>query len=153
LISTAELFAEYEAALRRYGLRLAGDADEADDLVAETFMRAYTHLAQLGGLAPYQRKAWLYRVLKNHFIDMRRASQREQTLMAQLAWAENLASTGSLEDLPNPIPEKYRRLLQMHYTLGMSSEEIGARLGVPAATVRSRLRLALQQLRKFTREE
>lgn len=148
MITTAELFEEYETGLRRYAYRLAGDLDEANDLVSETFLRTYMHLALLGQLNPSQRKAWLYRVLKNRFIDEQRTRKREQALAAQLAWADNLASPAIYApDAYAQVPAKYRELLQMHYTYEMTSEEIGQKLGVPAATVRSRLRLALQWLR------
>ena len=148
MITTAELFEEYEVSLRRYACRLAGDADEANDLVSETFLRAYIHLPLLGELNPGQRKAWLYRVLKNRFIDEKRAGKREQALAQQMAWMNSLAAPEvySPEAL-SQVPDKYRQLLQMHYILEMTSEEIGERLGVPAATVRSRLRLALKWMR------
>jgi RNA polymerase sigma-70 factor (ECF subfamily) len=148
LITTAELFEEHEPSLRRYAYRLAGDPDEANDLVSETFLRAYLHLQLLGQLSPNQRRAWLYRVLKNRFIDEKRAGKREQALAEQMAWANSLASPAvySLEAL-SQVPVKYRQLLQMVYMLEMTSEEIGKQLGVPAATVRSRLRLAIQWMR------
>jgi RNA polymerase sigma-70 factor, ECF subfamily len=148
MITTAELFEEYETGLRRYAYRLAGDLDEANDLVSETFLRAYMHLTLLGTLNPSQQKAWLYRVLKNRFIDERRVRKREQEIAAQMAWANNLAEPSVYRlDTFAQIPVKYGELIQMYYTFEMTSEEIGKKLGIPAATVRSRLRLALQWLR------
>jgi len=148
MMDTADLFEEYELLLRRFACRLAGDADEASDLVSETFLRAYLHLPLLEQLNPSQRKAWLYRVLKNRFIDTRRAAQRERALAKQMAWADSLASPPFYApDGLEQLPDKYRELLQMHFTYEMTSEEIGEKLGVPAATVRSRLRLALKWLR------
>jgi RNA polymerase sigma-70 factor (ECF subfamily) len=148
MYTAAELFEEQETGLRRYAYRLAGDQDEANDLVSESFMRAYTHLSLLGELSPPQRKAWLYRVLKNCFIDERRKRKREQALSAEMAWVNFLASLPAYSlGAFAQIPAKYHELLQMHYIFEMTSEEIGLKLGIPAATVRSRLRLALQWLR------
>ena len=45
------------------------------------------------------------------------------------------------------VPRRYRELLRKRYELCMTSTEIGQELGIPPATVRSRLRLAIQWLR------
>jgi RNA polymerase sigma-70 factor (ECF subfamily) len=151
-LSISELFNQHENELRRYAIRLSGDPDQANDLVSETFLRAMAHLDLLNGLNSYQRRAWLFRVLKNRFIDERRAGQREQTVLAQMAWNKMLATPANLaQEMINEIPDRFRGLLYKHYTLGLTSEEIGRQLGVPAATIRSRLRLAIQWLRSHNR--
>jgi len=132
------------------------DSEQASDLVQETFVKALTHLNQMQTLNPHQRQAWLYKVLRNHFLDQQRARQREQALLQMLAdltrvadlpeEAEaslELALEGSLERMP----QIYREVLQRRYLLEMTSEQIGLELGLPAATVRSRLHLATQWLR------
>ena len=148
MITITELYEEYAAGLRRFASSLGHDADQADDLVSETILQAMSHLHVLETLAPYQRKAWLFRVLKNRFIDQYRASQRQAALVNQMAWIERLsAPTPFSQDVLAQVPLRYRELLHMSYILGMTSEEIGLKLGVPAATVRSRLRMAIQWLR------
>ena len=151
-MTLADLYQEYERQLRRYAMQLTRrDAHRADDLVQDAFMRAMGHLELLDLLKPYQRRAWLRRTLKNLFLDEQRASQRQQALVEQLAadaprasyLSQELASTNPF-DL---VPERYRELVQQRYVLGMTSREIGEELGIPAATVRSRLHLALKQLR------
>jgi len=152
----AELFEEHEARLQRYALRLAMDGEHANDLVQETFVKAITHLNQLQSLNPHQRQAWLYKVLRNHFLDQARAHQREQILMQKLADMTRVADGPEdaepafelgLEESLERMPQIYREVLQRRYTLEMTSEQIGAELGLPAATVRSRLHLAMQWLR------
>ena len=147
-LSVSDLYNQHEAELRRYAARLTGDPDRANDLVSETFLRAMAHLDLLGSLNSYQRRAWLYRVLKNRFLDERRAGLRERALVEQMAWRNSLASPAEMaQEMLHEIPERFRGLLYRHYTLGMTSEEIGSQLGVPAATIRSRLHLAVQWLR------
>ena len=146
----ADLYNEFEDKLRRYAMSLVRDPDRADDLVQETFIRAMAYLPLLEQLNRHQRRAWLYRVLKNVFIDEQRARQREQHLVEQLAWEAALTTTPSPEvaslGLFKRMPERYREVLYRRYVLGMTSAEIGQELGVPAATVRSRLRLARKWL-------
>jgi RNA polymerase sigma-70 factor (ECF subfamily) len=154
-LTIADLYGEFEDRLRRYAVSLARDADRAEDLVQETYIRAMAHLPLLSQLKPYQRRAWLYRVLKNRFLDEQRAARREQALLEQLAqdvqmvgapaWASSLAWF-------DEVPEQYREVLHKRHLLGMTSEEIGRELGVPAATVRSRLYLARKWLRAHRAE-
>ena len=155
-LTITELYEEYSEQLHRFAMGLTRDPNRANDLIQETFIRAMTHIELLKRLKHYQRRAWLYRVLKNLFIDQQRARQREQALLEQLA---NLVEVEShpfvdarLYGLFDLVPERYRDLLEKRYVLGMTSQEIGERLGVPAATVRSRLRLAIKWLRTHQSE-
>jgi RNA polymerase sigma-70 factor (ECF subfamily) len=147
-----DLYERYEAELYRYAAQLSRDPDRADDLVQDTFMRVVNHLPLLELLEPYQRRAWLRRTLKNLFLDQESRRQRREALIEALAW-----ELPEAYDLPravtrtNPfdlVPERYRELFEMRYVLGMNSREIGEQLGIPAATVRSRLHLALQEMRR-----
>ena len=156
-MTLTELYETYENKLRRYAARLAHDPHWAEDLVQDTFVRAMGHLDLLGALKPYQQRAWLYRTLKNLFLDGLNARQRQQELVDQLA--REPGTSPSLEDLvlsPDPfalVPERFRDVVVQRYVLGMNSREIGEALGIPAATVRSRLYLAIQEARSRLQQE
>ena len=81
----ADLYTEHQAPLTRYAMKLAHDPHRADDLVQETILRAMAHIDRLRRLNPYQRKAWLVRVLRNRFFDEQRAAKRRERLLGQLA--------------------------------------------------------------------
>ncbi len=151
-----ELFLDYEASLRRYAGNLARDTDRADDLVQETMIRAMGNLSLLAQLNPFKRKAWLYHVLKNRFIDEERARTRQASLTEWLAFqtldADTLSVAAVVRALLDQVPEQYRELLNEHYLLGKSCEEIAQELDLPAATVRSRLFLARKWLRAHNTE-
>ena len=150
-MTIADIYETFEEELHRYAICLSRDADQADDLVQEALIRGMAHLELLSQLNHHQRRAWLYRVLKNLFLDAQSRRQREHALAEQLTLEAQLASHPGTEmgapDLFELLPERYRELLQKRYVLGMSSKEIGRELGVPAATVRSRLHLAIKWLR------
>jgi RNA polymerase sigma-70 factor (ECF subfamily) len=156
-VTLTELYETYENKLRRYAAGLARDPHWAEDLVQDTFVRAMGHLDLLGTLKPYQQRAWLYRTLKNLFLDGLASQRRQRELVDQLA--REPRSAPSLEDLvlsPDPfalIPERFREVVIQRYMLGMNSREIGEALGIPAATVRSRLHLAIQEARSRLQEE
>ncbi len=150
-MTLADLYEAFEGELHRYAIRLVRDPDQADDLLQETFIRAMANLELLGQLNVHQRRAWLYRVLKNLFLDAQNMHRREQLLVKQLTQETQFASnpwigmmSPSLFDM---VPERCQELLRKRYLLGMTSEEIGRELGIPAATVRSRLHLAIKYLR------
>jgi len=151
-LTIADLFDDFEEPLHRYAVRLSGDADRADDLVQETLIRAMSHLPLLNQLHPYQRRAWMYRVLKNRFLDEERARKRQRDLARRVAqntqFVQDPTAMVLPPDLLDQIPEHYGEVLQKRYFLGMKSKEIGQELGIPAATVRSRIHLALKWLRK-----
>ena len=150
-MTLADLYEEYEEKLRGYALKLTRDPHAADDLVQETFIRVLGHLPLLERLERYQRRSWFHQTLKNLFLDRQRSRQREIALIERFAReAEPYAEPdeGPLEtDLLALAPESHRDLLEKRYVLGMTSREIGEELGIPAATVRSRLHLAIGKLR------
>lgn len=156
-LTVADLYLELEESLQRYARSLTRDAERSADLVQMTFIKALTHLELLKRLNRYQRRAWMYQTLKNLFLDQLRAYLRERRLAEQLQRAalieaqtdQSLAlSYGLLE----AVPEKYHDLIYQRFVLEMTSEEIGQMNGVPAATIRSRLHLAIQWLRTHQSE-
>ena len=150
-LTIQDLYDLFEAKLHRFAVNLARDRDRADDLVQETLIRAMGNLMLLQQLNPYQRQAWMYRVLKNLFIDGERRRERQEALYEHLVWEAELdtapATTMLARDLIDLVPERYHDVLHRRYLLGQTSEEIGSAYGIPAATVRSRLYLARKWLR------
>lgn len=151
-MTVEELYEAYEADLDSYAQRLTRDPHRAGDLVQETFIRTMGHLDLLGQLEPYQQRSWLFRTLRNLFLDERLAANRYEALMTRLAYelptVSHLEDTLMLSDLLDLVPEPHRQVVEMRYVQGMTSQEIGAELGIPAATVRSRLHLAIRGLRR-----
>ena len=141
-MTIAEIYEEYERALRRYALSLVRDPDRADDLVQQTFVRAITHLDLVEGFDRQRLCAWLRRVLKNLFLDGQRRLRRQEILIEKLAdgavYAVDPSSDIGLQDLTARAPVRYRQILVKRYVLGWSSAEIARDSGVPAATIRSR---------------
>ncbi|WP_224363601.1 RNA polymerase sigma factor [Hyalangium versicolor] len=152
---------EHEPVLRAAALKLCRNASEASDLVQETFKRG---LEKLGG---YKRgtdfRAWLLSILRNLFIDQCRSSARGQRAdvsaedlqervaapepEAQPAWAA--ISPEQLREALEQIPEEFRLVYQLHSLEGRSYIEISERLGIPKATVGTRLIRARRRLKEL----
>ena len=146
-----EIYTEFEGRLRGYAITLTKDSFRADDLVQETFIRAMTNLHLLESLAQHQRRAWLRRTLKNLFIDEQRSWQRQENLVIRLSnesdSVSHIPQSLIVQDLLGRLPKKDGELLHKRYILGMNSRQIGEEIGVPAATVRSRIHHAIKRIR------
>jgi len=149
------LYREHYAAVYRYVLVSAGP-DDTEDLVAESFQKAYFALRD-GELSVRNPRAWLLTIARRMVIDGRRRKGRRPTaslgayeptapdlLRARETWIWFDAATRDL-------PEHARQALYMRYAGGLSAEEIGAALGLTASGVRTAISRALDEIRR--REE
>ena len=150
-MTVADLYEEHEEKMHAYALKLSRDPHLADDLVQDTFVRSMGHMPLFDQLNRHQCRAWLYQTLKNLFLDRRSARLREEALYSGFAQDVQTfvpADESALETDPfDLVPAADRELLEKRYRLGLTSREIATEIGIPAATVRSRLHLAVKKLR------
>ena len=162
---------QYTSQLYAAALRYTKNAHDAQDLVQDTYAKAFTSFHQ------YQDgtnlKAWLYRILSTTFINTYRKGQRQpQIATAELEdWQIAAASSHTsdqgksaedevLENLPDgdikralaAIPEEFRMAVYFADVEGYSYKEIAEILDVPAGTVMSRLHRGRKLLRESLME-
>lgn len=150
-----QLYSRYARALRRYAERFCADSAGADDIVQETFIRAWRHLPQLSNDERLVRP-WLFRVARNLLIDADRAARsRPVTVEAQPGWdsrddtrfdqvMDRQLVTAALRHL-SPA---HRAVLVETFYRGGTTAAVARQLGIPHGTARSRLHYALDALRQ-----
>ena len=134
--------------------RLSGDAEKAREFTQDTFIRAFSRLAQFRGDAAFS--TWLHRITLTVVSNARRSEvriAREVTL--DEAHAIEFSAPEAEPDLKESIAravenltEAYRTTLILHDIEGYTHAEIAVMLGVPEGTCKSRLSAARAQLRE-----
>jgi len=155
----------------RFALRLSGAPDQAEDLVQETFLRAYKSWGQYTrGTAA---KSWLFTICRNEFLRGRERSQRHDEIVT-----ENVGREGPGTNPVNPVwvsvlgvdpegdffesivderimgaidgfPEEYRTAVVLSDLEGLPYADIAELMEVPVGTVKSRLFRGRRQLQKI----
>ena len=154
-----QLYSHHAKALHGYVERFCPDRASADDIVQETFIRAWHHLPQLSA-DDRPVRPWLFRVARNLLIDANRAARaRPPTVPGQSA-GEAGTDSGVEEVLDRElVSAALQRLSPAHQTVlvetfyrGGTTATVARELGIPHGTARSRLHYALDAMRKQLEE-
>ena len=131
-----------------HGILLAhGPREEAEDLVQEVFLRAWTQLATLAEPAAFG--GWLARIARNRATDALRARRTMTQIDPGLAAAESPhAETIAVVNLVRALPEAYRETLVLRLVEGLSGPEIAELTGLTPGSVRVNLHRGMAMLRE-----
>jgi RNA polymerase sigma-70 factor (ECF subfamily) len=152
----------HRLALYHFALTYTHQAEEAEDLVQETLLRALRGFSAFR--AEGEIRAWLTAILRNQFLSAYRSRSRagrplsletltgtEAPLSPEPGPERRALSTlehGALKQAVAALPPRYRSVLVLSDVAGLSYQEIGDRLNLPPGTVRSRLFVARDRVRR-----
>ncbi len=160
------LVGRWESSLYAYVRRTLGDAEDARDVCQETLVKAHANIGRLRDGEKF--KAWIHHIALNLCRDrFRSAKGRAEMLSLDEGGADEVehssalptssptehgAELASTQDVLGSIlaklPEEQRSSILLREYQGFTSEEIGDIMGVPAATVRTRIYYGLRTLRR-----
>ena len=151
-----------------YGLayRLTGNASEAEDLVQESFVRAYRFFHRYDESLPFT--SWLYRIMTNAHIDSVRRRGRLKTTSLEASGTDG-STTWDLPDLESspdrvmlqdsldePVQKallsmtpEFRTAVLLADVEGMAYEEVAEIMRTSVGTVRSRIHRGRKQIRSY----
>lgn len=162
------LIRKHEKRAYQYAFRLTANPEEAGDVVADAFVRVFSAIHNFKGQSAFT--TWLYRILTNCFLDMRKKERSRPSISLEAALQTD---DGDLErqvedDSPTPLeqsernereraiesavsmlPEYQRAMITMYHVESLSYEEIAEALDLPIGTVKSRLNRARLSLREL----
>lgn len=159
-----ELAARWESALYGFTRRTLGDAEDARDVCQEALVKAYQNIQRLRDGEKF--KSWIYYIALNlcrdRFRTLRsraehvpfeeeRGERSSARVLAGDERTDQSAETGSLSAVLTAVldqlPSEQRTSIVLREYQGLTSEEIGEIMGVPATTVRTRIFYGLKALR------
>ena len=156
----AELYDRYGGMIYRLVLRIVRDTGIAEDLVQETFLRAWNRAgafdAERGAVGP-----WLLAIARNRALDYLRAQSRRGANTMELnetehparfvdfpAEALNFDLARQVKRALEQLTTDQRAAIELAYFEGMSQSEIAERMGQPLGTVKTWMRRAMLRMRE-----
>jgi RNA polymerase sigma-70 factor (ECF subfamily) len=136
---------------RRTAYLILGDAQAAEDVVAEAFLRVWARIGRYDASRPFE--PWFYRIVVNLAIDDRRRRGRTQpdATIAEPAAPDGALVAGEaradLEAELRALPPVERAVVVLRYYHDLEEPQIAAVLDCPVGTVKSRLHRARERLR------
>lgn len=166
-----QLYADFEReavphmdSLYNFALKMTGDSDDASDLIQETYLKAFRFFDKFE--KGTNCKAWLFRIMKNTYINTYRKSAKEPDKVDYEDvenFYENIKASNTdsahlekdiydnllddeLSSAITSLPEDFRTVVILADIEGYTYEEIADFIDVPVGTVRSRLHRARKML-------
>lgn len=150
-------YKNYGKALYGIILRVVKTGEIAEEVLQDVFVKIWLN-AKSYNRTKGRLFTWMSNIARNAAIDSIRTarSKREQkTASIENPVYENIGGNEemnikdfALEKIINSLDEKHRLLIDLTYFQGYSQREIEKELGIPLGTIKSRLRLAINQLRE-----
>jgi RNA polymerase sigma-70 factor (ECF subfamily) len=147
------LVTEHYPRIYRLLRHLTGSVEDAECLTQQTFVNAWQGLAAFRGESSLG--TWLHRIAYHAYTHSRR-SQRKHAPLDAAAVLDDPAAGGVeavlLRDALAQLSSDHRETFLLYHVQGLSVSEVAGTLDVPAGTVKSRLFVARQRLRKSLSE-
>jgi len=158
------LVQEHQEGVFRLAYLLVGDADEAEDIAQEVFIRAFRMLHRFDPARPL--RPWLLRITSNLARNHLRSAGRYLGALRRLSRADSDQKVASAEQeqwqqwevqalwrAVRRLSVKDQQVIYLRFFLDLSLADVAETLGIPSGTVKSRLHRALARLRAILEQE
>lgn len=150
---------EQSGPLKNYALHLTQNIEDANDLLQETMLKALNNREKFQ--ADTNLKGWLYTIMKNTFINSYRRMVKRNTFTdttensfylnslfnSEMNTAEATVALGDIQKEIEMLPKDLKNSFMMNFR-GFKYQEIADHYGIPIGTVKTRIHLARQILKK-----
>lgn len=146
-----EIYQDYYPELLRYAVHACGNVTDGEDLAQEVFMKALQNVDVFEDLGTSQKRAWLYRTLKNLIYDRYRRAQLENAYLEIIEEDAYILDSGiqmtENELLLSKLSDEDRTLFHLRYFENYNASELAEMFNLPTGTIRSRLSRARKLLK------
>ncbi|MEM1095999.1 MAG: sigma-70 family RNA polymerase sigma factor [Bacteroidota bacterium] len=170
-VAYERLMGKYQNALRHHIQRMVRGREQIDDLVQESFIKAFSALKSYS--ADYAFSTWLYKIATNHTIDFLRKKKLNtfsidrpiQTKDGELEYEVPDTTyrpdrhivqdqrRALIQDAIDALPPKYHRVIVMRHQQEKTYDEIARTLDLPLGTVKAHIFRARELLNKYLRDK
>lgn len=152
-----ELYQTHYPELKRYAMGVCHNPEQAEDLAQEVFLKALQNADTFEDLGPNQRRAWLYRTLKNLMCDKFRRAALENAYAQELQDDAEASEPGFERTenalLLNKLSPQDRVLFQLRYLEDYNATELSEIFGLPTGTIRAKLSRSRKYLKDMLSEK
>jgi RNA polymerase sigma-70 factor (ECF subfamily) len=154
------LHAEHGNALYGWAHRRLRDSRDAEEVIAETLVKAWRHYGQFDPQRGSER-SWLFGIARNAAADHYRRSSRHLRAvpsddvfepLEEPSEMNRIAEASVVQDALMELPDHHREVIVEAYFAGRTCRQIAERLGIPTGTVKSRLYYGMRSLRAALEE-
>ena len=164
----ADVVAGYEQAVYSTALRMSGRPEDAADIAAEAFLRAYTALRTYPTerIRQLQLRPWVLTIVLNLLRNEARAASRRPAQVTLAAWApvddgregpeqqaQRHDGQARLGGLLTELPDPQRTAVVLRHVVGLPYAELAVVMGCPEGTAKSHVARGLKRLRALVPEE
>lgn len=160
-----ELYARYERLTYSLAMKIVGNSQEAEEIVQDVFMKIWhkSVLFDVEGKSKFS--SWILTVCKNTAIDKLKKRKGNNVLNIEelvdlpdirvdlFNEVEFASIKKRVKEALRKLPDEQRELIELMYFHGLTQSDIAEKLDIPLGTVKSRVRLGLQKLKKLLSRE
>ena len=150
-----EIYKLYYRSMYNTSLRIVGTAEDAEDIMQDSFLSAYGRIDTYSGKVSFG--AWLKKIVINKSLDFLKSKKKilitidEAEIELEVAYNEDETvydgiSTEQVRDAIQALPEGYRLVLSLYLLEGYDHEEIAGILDISSSTSRSQFTRARQKI-------
>lgn len=143
-----ELVIRYKNLVYSVVLRMINDAEEANDLAQEIFVKIYKNLSRY--YPDFKFSTWIIRISTNHVIDYRRKKRQETVPLEDMEYELNTGDSPEslylkkeqslqLNKVVEELPDMYKVPILLYHQQGLSYQEIAQVIDVPLSKVKNRI--------------
>ncbi|MCC6727433.1 MAG: sigma-70 family RNA polymerase sigma factor [Saprospiraceae bacterium] len=150
------VYDQYGAALYGVVLRIVQSPEVAEEVVQDVFLKIFRNIASFDETKG-KFYTWAVNIARNTAIDATRTSEFRKSQKTDqfdfVVYRESHTATPfvegiGLKELVGKLEEKHRKVIDLAYFQGYTQTEIEQALNIPIGTVKTRMRLAIKELRK-----